>query len=464
MSTPARRRVVGALAVLATALVGTVAAAAPTQALTASRYTSPTATLRPALVAGSTDVANALRGQYRWLGSAPTPSTWTANDFYYRDQVYWGRLEQTKGTYDFRWIDEGLARAGAVGGKFGFRVMAYCPYCWMNSRPDFPKVTPAWLPLQPGTDIPDWNSETFLSSWEKLMAELGRRYGNDPRLGYVDVGGYGKYGEWWVDYPTQKITDDNGLRLVRAVNTAFPKQHVLINTMTTVDFTLKALATNPRMGLRTDSLGARNMNSMIAVDERLQSVWRTRPIYTEWAQNGEPVLGRDQVRQYHLSTMSSGNLRLTYDQMTTTQQSAYREAMTVAGYRYAVSELRTSGLVSGGTAKVAIKLSNLGTAPTYDAWNVNLVLRRTSGAIVATVPLGIDLRTVLPGTQTLQRDVRLPVIAPDKYVVALSVADPAGYLAPMRLANTRRLADGSHQLGALQVIAPTKNSARLLRR
>ena len=464
MSTPARRRVVGALAVIASALMGTVAAATPTEALSASRYTSPTATLRPALVTGTTDVANAHRGQYRWLGGAPSPSTWTANDVYYRDQVYWGRLEQTKGTYDFRWIDEGLGRAGAVKGKFGFRVMAYCPWCWMNSRTDFPKVTPSWMPLQPGTDIPDWNSETFLTSWEKLMAELGRRYGSDPRLGYVDVGGYGKYGEWWVDYGTQQVTEANALRIVRAVNAAFPTKHVLINTMTSVDFTLKALATNPRMGLRTDSLGARNMNSMIAVDERLQSVWRTRPVFTEWAQNGEPVLGRDQVKQFHVSTTSSGNLRLTYDQMTSAQQAAYRDAMTVAGYRYAVTEMSSSGLRSGGTATVALKVANLGTAPTYDAWNVSLVLRRTSGAVVATVPLGIDLRTVLPGTTSISRQVRLPVIAAEKYLVSVSVTDPSGYLAPMRLANAKRLADGSHQLGALQVVASTKNSARLLSR
>ena len=104
-------------------------------------------------------------------------------------------------------------------------------------------MTPAYLPVQPGTGkvygpnnrlistAPDWNNEAFLSRWEALMAELGKRYANDPRLGYVDVGGYGKYGEWWVDGAAVHITDANGLRMIKAVTTAFPTKHVLLNTM-----------------------------------------------------------------------------------------------------------------------------------------------------------------------------------------------------------------------------------------
>ena len=110
-------------------------------------------------------------------------------------------------------------------------------------RASFPPVTPPYLPVQPGTatwydpdgaagpidrvDIsaaPDWNNETFLARWEALWAELGKRYANDPRLGYVDVGGYGKYGEWWVDGAALHITDANGLRMIKAVASGLPEQ------------------------------------------------------------------------------------------------------------------------------------------------------------------------------------------------------------------------------------------------
>ena len=55
-----------------------------------------------------------------------------------------------------------------LGGRFGFRVMAWCPGCWLDATPD-------WLPRQPGTDIPAWDDEAFLAAWERLMGELGKR-------------------------------------------------------------------------------------------------------------------------------------------------------------------------------------------------------------------------------------------------------------------------------------------------
>lgn len=450
MSTPHHRRVAALLVVPVLAALGIVA----TQPAVAS--TAPVATtLTKKLVIPGSDLPNSHRGQYQWLGQASQVALWPAKDVYYRDQVYWGRLERVKGQYDFRWIEDGLRRAGETKSKFGFRVMAYCPGCWMESRTDkvnFPDVTPSFLPLQAGTKIPDWNNEAFLSSWESLMAELGRRYGNDPRLGYVDVGGYGKYGEWWVDPSTVKITEANGLRVVQAVNRAFPTKHVLLNTMTAVDFTLKALATNPRLGLRTDSLGARNMNSMLAVDTRLQSVWRTRPFFTEWATNGEPVLGRDQVKQFHVSTTSSGNMRLGYAAMTPTQQGAYRDAMRSSGYRYSVSSVKVGALTRGTRIPITVTMANTGVAPTYDAWSVQFRLTDALGRRAWTKALTVDLKKHLPGTRTYTTYVTVPTtLSRTMYTASLGVADAQRYSPDMYLANSLRRADGSYTLGSLPV-------------
>lgn len=445
MSTPARRRAVAALVALSTVLVG-VAATQPAGAATG------TVTFTKSVTSPSTDLPNIQRGQYRWLGASASPATWPARDIYYRDQVYWGRIEPQKGVYDFTWFEDGLRRAAETKGKFGFRVMAYCPGCWMNNRAGFPKVTPSYLPLQAGTDIPDWNNEVFLSSWERLMAALGARYANDKRLGSVDIGGYGKYGEWWVDYPTTKITEANALRVVAAVNKAFPTKTILFNTMTPVDLTLKALATNPRMGLRTDSLGATNMNSMIAVDTRLQSVWKTRPIYTEWATTGEPVLGRDQVKAFHVSTLSSGNMRLSYDAMTATQKTAYQTAIRSSGYRYSVSKVTVGSLVRGTKIPVTVTMANTGVAPTYDEWLVQFRLTDATGKRAWTRTLSIDLRKHLPGTRTYTTYVVVPTtLSRTTYTASLGVRDKLVYSQDMYLANGLRRADGSYTLGSIAV-------------
>ena len=135
------------------------------------------------------EIPNPMRGQYEWLGTPDGAAGFPTTDVYYRDQVAWKRIEPTPGVYDFSSFDQGIARARELGGRFGFRVMAWCPGCWLDATPD-------WLPRQPGTDIPAWDDEVFLAAWERLMAELGKRYAAEPALGWVDVGGYGAWGEW----------------------------------------------------------------------------------------------------------------------------------------------------------------------------------------------------------------------------------------------------------------------------
>ena len=471
MSTPPRRSVVAAFVAVTAMATGLVAnqayastpvaqvsaAATSTQAvsLATSTTTSTPNILSPEvtpLSAGET--SDPLRGQYRWMGYGSQPSTWPASDVYYRDQTYWGRLEPTKGVYDFKWIEDGLKKAAETKGKFGFRVMAWCPECWMTVRTDkiaFPSVLPSYVPVVKGTDVPDWNSEEFLSGYERLMAALGAKYANDPRLGYVDVGGYGKFGEWWVGKDDLHITEANGMRLVQAVNKAFPKKIILFNTMQSVDFTLKALATNPRMGMRTDSLGEKNMYSMLAVDTRLQSFWKTRPIFSEWATSADPVAGAAQVKQFHVSTTSSHNMRLTYDQMTSTQKAAYETAVKSAGYRYAVTRATVSPITAGQQFRVDLTVDNVGSAPTYEPWTVRLVLRDGTGHRVATLPMSVDLRKHLPGTTTTAVFLTAPKLATGTYRTFIEAVDPSGYSAPLHWLNGPRYSDGTYALGAVGV-------------
>ena len=433
-----------ASAAAAACLLATGAAAPPALAGPAG----PDRTFNLAPLGLGADLPNPLRGQYRWLGADPTPTTVTSNDVYYRDQVYWGRIEQADNAWDFSWLEAGLADAGARGGTFGFRVMAYCPGCWMESRPDLPPVTPSFVPRQPGSQVPDWNSPAFLAQWRELMAELGRRYADDPRLGYVDVGGYGSYGEWHVDTGEQ-ISDANGLAVVEAVAEAFPTQHVLINTMTPVPFTLKALRAHRNLGLRTDSLGCPDMFSMVAVDARLQDVWRTRPFFSEWCTWADPVLGAQQVRDFHVSTLSSGNMPWAGTALTRRQQTAYATALATAGYRLGVRSVTMPDRFDAGS-RIAVRTAwtNRGTAPTYDAWDVQLTFSRGTRSV--TRSLGQPLRGLV-GTKTRRARIDTSGLPRGRYDVWLSVVDPSGYAAPMRLANAGRTTDGRYRVGAVRV-------------
>jgi hypothetical protein len=408
--------------------------------------TSTTQTFTPGVVSfASSEIANTMRGQYAWSGQDPQPSSYRTLDTYYRDQVMWNQIEPTSGSYDFTWFDRGLADAGARGGKFGFRVMAWCPGCWRDA-------TPTWLPKQAGTDIPDWNSKGFQDSWKALMQAISDRYGNDPRLGWVDVGGYGKYGEWHTDGEGTGATKASTLGIITSVFDAFPKQHVVINAMNQqgVD---QAMALSPRIGLRADCLGAYRMYSMIPTSTALQQRWKTAPVMTEWCHSpsASTVTGADQVRKYHISTVSSGNTWTPYTSMSATQQAGWRSAVKHSGYRYQLRSLTLPRSIRSGTG-FAVKtwFKNAGSAPTYDAWRVELRLLDADNHVVSSTGMGVDLTRLLGGWKSYARTLSLTA-APGTYRLAVAVVDPAGYLAPMTLASKGRVAGGSYYLGTVKV-------------
>jgi hypothetical protein len=224
--------------------------------------------------------------------------------------------------------------------------------------------------------------------------------------------------------------------------------------MQPVKFILAAIDANPNLGLRTDSLGCPNMYSMVTdpYAGRLVDVWKTRPFFSEWGTTGDPVVGAQQVTTWHVSTTSSRNMRLMYEDMTPTQKAAYRTATSNAGYRYSIARLSVGAVRPGQKVSVSLALRNTGSAPTYDPWTVQLRLTDSTGRLAAAMPLDIDLRKQLPGSMTSLRTVTAPAgLATGTYTASIAVVDPNGYLAPMALANTSRLSDGSYRLGRVGV-------------
>jgi hypothetical protein len=173
------------------------------------------------------------------------------------------------------------------------------------------------------------------------------------------------------------------------------------------------------------------------------------------------VAGQGQVTKWHVSTTSSENMRLKYAAMTPTQQTAYRRATSNAGYRYSISRLSVGAVRPGQKVSVSLALRNSGSAPTYDPWSVELRFTDSTGRLASTLPLSVDLRQQLPGSQTYLRTVTAPVgLATGTYTVSVAVVDPSGYLAPMALANTSRLSDGSYRLGRVGVARTGPTSSR----
>lgn len=387
------------------------------------------------------DVPNSMRGQYTWLGIESAVADVTARDLYWRDQLQWKTLEPARGVYDFTTFEAGLAQAQQRGGRFSFRIMAFCPGCGENLTPDY-------VPRGPD-GAPAWNDDAFLSAWEGLMSELGRRYSTDPRLSMLDFGGYGWWGEWYMPpEATNRITDSNARRLMAAVLRAFPDKFVLINFMD--PYPAMAAALSDKVGLRVDCIGGFDM-TLAFLPDRLREIWRRSPVVGEWCPwpQTSAATGLRNVHDLHVSTLSSGNFPRPVSSLGPAEQADYRMAYVDSGYRYHVGD-PVAERGSDGIWRLKLGWRNDGVAPTYDMWAPAVRLTNSSGQVVWQGRTYVDLRTVTPdaGVVTSVSDA-LPSGLLGDFAVSVQVDDQAGYLPPMTLPLPGRDGTGAYGLGRL---------------
>lgn len=395
------------------------------------------------------EIANPMRGQYEWLEQAPQPDGWPVTDIYWRDQLQWARdLEKSPGVYDFSTLEAGLQEAQSRGGRLGFRIMSLCPSCGEN-------LTPSWVP-RAADDRPDWNSEGYLSAWENLNAAIGAQYDGDPRLLWVDIAGYGPWGEWYADpADPQVLTDESANRIIDAVTNAFPTTFKLMNVNNPEKYVAHAYAAGNTVGSRTDCFGTpEDILSWVYTPGISANRWQVAPTVVEWcptAAGFQP--GLDQVQLHHVSMLSSSNFSGRVSDRTPEEQEFFKLANKLAGYRYAVKQITLPSVVDAGeTVTIPLQWNNAGVAPTYEDWNAQLVLRNGSGDEVASLPLG-NLKLKFSGDFLENPTVTIPSgLFSGTYSVGVRVVDPKAYSVPLKLANVGRTATGEYPLASLEIV------------
>lgn len=320
-------------------------------------------------------------------------------------RLSWHTLEPLEGHYDLSVIDHvlepcALSKPGAAclprGATFGFRVMAFNPQYKLDTNvttgdDGYPiySDSPAYLlkdgagkahgwllPVNP-TDatqghyfVPDWNDKFVIDRIWALLKALGNRYDGDPRIGTIDIGLYGSWGEWhtaglpdstdykWgaIPYATnatyynineQAYEANNGVpgayqagsdaskqAIIWAHVRAFPNKQLVMLTddATSLCTAMHINVGNAPIGLRRDSLGSytgwaagfppasecKSADGQDLVAER----WKHAPFVTEPFGNGssaefpcqtfetDPTTNQlailEEVPQYHLAAIKNG--------------------------------------------------------------------------------------------------------------------------------------------------------------
>lgn len=472
------------------------------------------------------DLNAPFRGVEQWHDqnsvNVPVQGTNTPRlDKYYR--FNWSQIQLDNGTYDFTVFDTEINDAIDNGQRFSFGIM---PTCSNSSTPGVNTVSgslisyplflhtqmqgeanPDWVSPISNMWIPNWNSNYYLTALENLYTAInnhlestiysGVRY--KDVIGYIDVRGYGNYGEWheaeivtqMSDHPTgtrasvttlKRIIDAHVTKLLNyplvIMISAFDGNR-LLNTQNDPEVGYYALTVQNnfgKLGWRRDNWGALDnyisdylennttTYSGLLFSTAIMDRWKTSPIVGEPIQTG-PVYNscaygamEDQVTLYHATSFGNGNYSST---SASCMRDHIRAASKATGYRLVLEGgAVTSNFLSGTPFTINLNWKNVGITPVYEIWDVVYELRdETTNTLIWSGYSTFNPKLFLPqvSATSITDKFTLPsTITTGDYKLNVIIKDPKGYRAPLPLAIEGRNPDGSY---TLDVISLTQNSS-----
>jgi len=395
-------------------------------------------------------------GTENWNGQFYTSFAGGYNDYYFR--FVWTDIEKvSQGNYVWTRFDQEFRKAIAVRGKFSFGIFM------LNDSDDFlssetfgsgkaryPKYIHDAMQasivkdyVTNGQWVPAWNNSFMLDRYDALLKAVAdhiKAMGWQDLVNYVDIRGYGQWGEWHLVNITNDVnTLPSGIRPTSATYKRFIDAHIkafpdyplvmllaaldaewLWHTKTPLDVTYYALTARNNFGLigiRRDQWGAtdeyikgymenntRSYNGIVFRD-LIMVRWKVAPLVGEPMGPGSNLsdLTR-QVTFYHAASVGNGNY--TAD---ATSQNYFRSAENAAGYKLAfISGSLTTR--TNGDFDISLTIENFGNTPCYEKYDLVYELRNSTGAVVWTGTSTWRPLLKLPGTHTVN----------DHYVVSQS--------------------------------------------
>lgn len=433
----------------------------------------------------TSDFSRPESGAEIWYNGFQVPiSGVTASDRYIR--FNWSGLNPGQGQYNWTLFDQEINKAIDAKQGFSFGIMTqyyggkgsagianfeggYSAYPqWLHNQMKAESVKPV---LKDGDWVHSYNSPAYLKAFDDFCKALYQHLSTTTYKGvlyknvisYIDIRGYGNFGEWhnWpYGNSPDKPTVASLKRIIDIQKNAFRdiRLQAMISAVSATDswsavtpevayYLLTASNEAGPFGIRRDNWGATEAwynqdawenNSKtyngVALKNLIMDKWKTAPITGEPCCNSGYAALPSQVTKYHVNSFGNGN----YGSVTASNIVAASKA---AGARLAL----TAGSLSAGAGSLTITLnwSNTGVAPVYRNWNVVYELRNGS-TVVRTLTSSFNPKLFLPGTKTVTDN--FSGIPAGTYNLVLKIVDPTGYRTAYPLAISGRASDGSYAL------------------
>lgn len=317
---------------------------------------------------------------------------------------------------------------------------------------------------------PDYANQDLRNCLKNFIAQLGKKYDGDRRIGFITAGLLGMWGEWH-NYPRTDLwaPKQTQTEVIEAYEAAFKVTPILLRYPAGDKHYAQAPNAKRRFGYHDDSfawatthtgkkrdgwffLTAMNRAGPDAIEK-----WKTYPIGGEirpeaWGKVFDEAPGdariqnfEDCVKKTHVTWLMDSGL---FQKKTWTKSRRQRaqEQVRKMGYVFHASTVRWAR--KKDSLRVWVQVENRGVAPFYYDWPVRFGWLTNKGSVVRTFAGTSKLIGLLPGAKPRVWDEKLNLagIRPGDYHLALQVANPLPKGQPLRFANTSQ---GQHLSGWL---------------
>jgi hypothetical protein len=369
--------------------------------------------------------------------------------------------------FDWTRLEKLLDGAAARGNQVIFRVFLDFPGSGLPTAiPEFLLEDGLATHLYPNNHdfCPDYEDTRLRSALRNFIAALGERYDGDPRIGFIEAGLLGSWGEWRTFSPAWRwfASETVQREVLDAYEAAFHQTKVLVR------FPDKLNASR-LFGYHDDWFARSTMTSFL---EKLESAgpgavnkWRMAPIGGRihplvqnclWDEPSCAPEGQDIescVQATHASWLAdNGVFRRDFS------RAGRERALALAtrlGYEFHVSEVEIETASTAGTLRLRLSIENRGVAPFYYDWPMQISIADDEGRPVNVWETDWKLTSVMPGepATVLEAALSQPEVDAGEYELLLRATNPLPGGKPLRFANAEQDRDkaGWLTLGTLTV-------------
>lgn len=317
-------------------------------------------------------------------------------------------------------------------------------------------------PLPPALDhTPDYEDPRLRAALTNFIAALGARYDGDPRVACLTAGLLGTWGEWHC-HPHSEWFASKAVQaeVMDAYEAAFRRTPVLLRYPAGDHH--RALAPNSRrnLGYHDDSFAWATLETgrkqdawfyLAALHDAGPTAmerWRTAPIGGEIRPELWPCLwktGGCEQGQDFARCVRETHATWLMDTSTSRPLAPEERERALAAARslgYELQVVQASAALAGRQLAVSVTITNLGVAPFYAGWPVQLRAVGPAGSESA-IRLPFALQTLLPATaETRSGTLDLSAFSPGEIRLRLGIPNPLAGGRPLRFANAAQDGDG----------------------